>query len=358
MFDLVNEIIGGEEAALSEVAEEFVRRQAERGIGYTEVRYDPVRPSSSHIGNVSISEEATIRAVEVGLRAGSERHGVEVHQLLCAMRGSPGAACFDLAQLAARVRSGKMGGVVGIDLAGDEFHYNNSVGQVIACFAYAKSTLLLNTTVHAGEMAGAADVRLAVAEMLADRVGHGYSSVDDMGVVELLKAQRVPLEACPAGHHHNLAATGRYHALGLNFGLSTDDPAPYFANVSMVDVEALVRSQLGFTNSDLRDAHGRAFEARFAPHASRLAALIQQRQPGQQQPPSPPPGNTQGKESLGLAAAAGALCAGAVCVLALWRYTVHCHRLTDGRGKRHDRASKAAAALDMGPFEKMHDEEA
>ena len=44
-----------------------------------------------------------------------------------------------------------MGGVVGIDLAGDEYNFNNSQNNVEGCFQYAKQELLLNTTVHAGE---------------------------------------------------------------------------------------------------------------------------------------------------------------------------------------------------------------
>lgn len=53
-----------------------------------------------------------MRAVERGLRAGCERHGIEVHQLLCAMRGAPGAACFDIAHLVHSMRNGRLGGVV------------------------------------------------------------------------------------------------------------------------------------------------------------------------------------------------------------------------------------------------------
>ena len=80
-------------------------------------------------------------------------------------------ACYELARLAAATRSGELGGVVGMDLAGDELHYNNSAGDVEACLRYAKEELHLNTTVHAGEMAGPQDVRSALTLMRADRDG-------------------------------------------------------------------------------------------------------------------------------------------------------------------------------------------
>ena len=49
---------------------------------------------------------------------------------------------------------------------------------------------------------------------------------------------RISRRTRTAGHHDNLNATGVYRATGLNFGLSTDDPAAYFANVTMPQVDA------------------------------------------------------------------------------------------------------------------------
>ncbi|KAL1519154.1 hypothetical protein AB1Y20_003414 [Prymnesium parvum] len=276
-FDLVNDIIGGDEQILFEMGLEFAARQAASNILYTEVRYDPVRAAVSRLGNTSINVENAVQAIEAGLREGSTRHGVEVYQLLCAMRGAPAEACFALARLAAAMRSGRLGGVVGIDLAGDELHFNNSRDHVEECFRYAKLELELNTTVHAGEMAGPEDVRSAVNVMLADRVGHGYSAIQDEELVALLKQRGMHLEACPAGHHNNLNATGAYLRYGLNFGLSTDDPAPYFANTSMGAIESLVQTKVGFSAANVSHARRNAFEARFAPSAARLALHKQTR---------------------------------------------------------------------------------
>ena len=190
------------------------------------------------------------------------------------MRGSPAVACFELARLANSTRSGRLGGVVGMDLAGDELHYNNSRGEVEQCLLYAKRELLLNTTVHAGEMSDdeAGDVRSAIEVMRADRVGHGYAAVRDFSVLALLMRSGVHLEACPAGHHDNLHATGVYREHGLNFGLSTDDPAEYFANITMGGVDALVEARLKFSDADVARAYRSAYAARFAPHAARIVS--------------------------------------------------------------------------------------
>ena len=182
------------------MAAEFVGRQAAENVVYTEVRYDPVRVAVSNYSGAHISEERAVAAVAAGLREGSLKHGVEAHQLLCAMRGSPAAACHRLVALAAKLRSGELGGVVGIDLAGDEFDYNNSYGHVEDCFHHAKADLGLNVTVHAGEMAGPADVRTALTRMGADRIGHGYSATADAALMRTLATTRTHLEACPGNH--------------------------------------------------------------------------------------------------------------------------------------------------------------
>ena len=57
-----------------------------------------------------------------------------------------------------------------------------------------------------------------------------------------------------------------------------DDPAAYFGNVSMDEVEGLVRKSLGFTAADIAAAHTRARAAGFASDAARLTQSLRQRQ--------------------------------------------------------------------------------
>lgn len=336
-FDLVNDIIGGDEQTLHEIAEEFVHRQALQRVNYTEVRYDPLRAARSNLAKASIGVEQAVRAIESGLRAGSLRYGVEAYQLLCAMRGSPAESCFELARLAAQMRSGELGGVVGIDLAGDEFHFNNSYGHVAECFRYAKLELLLNTTVHAGELAGGADVVSAVKVMLADRVGHGYSAVNDQSALAMLIESNVHLEACPAGHdHNNLNATAIYRKYGLNFGLSTDDPASYFQNTSIEEVETLVRTRLGFSALDIWRAQQDAYAARFAPSAARVMAM---------QPKAP---------SSSVTAIAIVLAAAAFVISFIVFFSVK--RWQRGRAQAwRGRVRKAMAALEMSQADELQD---
>lgn len=277
-FDIVNDIIGGHEPSLTLVAERFVDFQAQSGVHYTEVRYDPVRAATSSFdpdSPISIPQEAAVRAIRAGLLRGMVRHKhtfpdnpLVVHQLLCAMRGQPAEHCMALVDLAAEMRSEAPGGVVGIDLAGDELDYPNEL--YADCFTYAQ-TKNLSITIHSGEGIlpdGDPDMFQAVLKMGASRIGHGYASVYptvDQHLVDLLTVEGVHLEACPrsADQEKVLPAVGLYRNMGLNFGLSTDDPAPYFCNMSLPQVEQNLRLQLNFTDEDIAAAYERALAARF-----------------------------------------------------------------------------------------------
>ena len=161
-FDVVNNIIGGNALALQRVGEWFAARQAALNATYTEVRYDPFRAAVSAYDNSSLPLADAIGALSEGLRIGAAAHGIEVFSLLCAMRGAPAARCYDVVEAASAAQvpwrgrtAAPLGAVVGIDLAGDEWTYNNT--DYVSCFRHAKR-IGLNTTVHAGEASDQADI--------------------------------------------------------------------------------------------------------------------------------------------------------------------------------------------------------
>eukprot|EP00929_Paragymnodinium_shiwhaense_P113586 TRINITY_DN81872_c0_g1_i1.p1 TRINITY_DN81872_c0_g1~~TRINITY_DN81872_c0_g1_i1.p1 ORF type:complete len:357 (-),score=49.00 TRINITY_DN81872_c0_g1_i1:131-1201(-) len=264
-FDVVNDIVGGDAESIRSAARAFAAMQARSGVGYTEVRYDPYRLARSGLANTSLSEQETVQAVQDGLAEGCRVHGIAIYQLLSAMRGKSAAECFQTVGLAAKMRSPLLGGVVGVDLAGDEVSYPN--GPYVDCLRHAKVDLGLNTTVHAGEFQGisAEEVRSAVLAMHADRIGHGYATVTDDATVRLILERGVHLEACPesAWHHGVLNNISAYVSLGLSFGINTDDPASYFNNASLADNEALLQKSLGLTGDAIRHAYDSARAAAF-----------------------------------------------------------------------------------------------
>jgi len=181
------------------------------------------------------------------------------------MRGQSSEQCFATASLAAKMRTKQLGGVVGLDLAGDEYDYPNK--RYVDCFRHAKNVHGLNTTVHAGEATTYGEVISAVNDMLVDRIGHGYSANQDAGTLKMLRDRQIHLEACPnsAKFEGVLDSLKSFKSYGLNFGLNTDDPTSYFGNTTMAAVEGLVKQSLGFSDADIMRAYENSLAAAFGP---------------------------------------------------------------------------------------------
>lgn len=81
--------------------------------------------------------------------------------------------------------------VVGVDLAGDETLPLDA--RHVTGFRRAKE-MGLHVTVHAAESGPAANVKQAVLEMGAERIGHGYHVLDDPSVYKLAKERGLHFE--------------------------------------------------------------------------------------------------------------------------------------------------------------------
>ena len=65
-----------------------------------------------------------------------------------------------------------------------------------AAFQKAKE-LNLNITIHAGEVGGTENVKRAVRDYGATRIGHGYRIVMDEDLMDEMKQKNIHFEACP-----------------------------------------------------------------------------------------------------------------------------------------------------------------
>jgi len=249
-FDVINNIMGGDPRAAYVVGKRIAERQASWNVSYTEIRYDPRRMAQSRYDNSTVPMDAIVRSMSQGLRDGSLENKISVFSILVAMRGQSTEKCVEIAELAARMRDEdekenrtSLGGVVGIDLAGDEGSFNNSA--YVDCFKFAKNSLVLNTTVHAGELGSSSsrleDVRTAVQEMKVDRIGHGYAATASDEVMQMIRDAGVHLEACPgtALAEGSLDAIRAFQRHNLSFGLNEDDPSPYFGGCDIGCIEAV-----------------------------------------------------------------------------------------------------------------------
>lgn len=95
---------------------------------------------------------------------------------------------MDALKLAQEFRSR---GVVGVDIAGDELLPLDP--RHVDGFKKAKE-LGFNVTVHAGESGPASNVKTAIEELGATRIGHGYHVIDDESIYQLAKEKGVHFE--------------------------------------------------------------------------------------------------------------------------------------------------------------------
>ncbi|MDP2312889.1 MAG: hypothetical protein Q8P41_08290 [Pseudomonadota bacterium] len=145
--------------------------------------------------------------------------------VLCGLYGEPPAVLDHLVDLA-RSRPG----VVGIDLAGGPAPGHDwSMDDYAPAFRRAADHGL-GRTVHAGEGRPPAEIRVAIEHLLAQRIGHGTSLLEDPAVVDLVLERGVTIEACPTSNVHtgllpSVAAhpLARWLALGVRVCVNTDN---------------------------------------------------------------------------------------------------------------------------------------
>ena len=162
-------------------------------------------------------------------------------------------------------------GIVGMDLAGNEAEF--SAMPFVGLFNEAKQAGL-RLTIHAGEWAGADNVREAVEDLGAERIGHGVRVMEDESVIALVRERGTVFEVCPTSNYQSGVVPAlsahplpRMLQAGLNVTINTDDPS-----VSRIDLSheiKLVREDLGVPLDVLKERILAAAKAAFLPEGER-----------------------------------------------------------------------------------------
>ncbi|WP_311139173.1 adenosine deaminase [Lancefieldella parvula] len=182
------------EQGIRAVAKAFHKQLDAEGILYAEPRF---APGSLTAGG--LSQQEVLEAALAG-RANffSENPQSELHTayILCAMRGTgedlkhKNEESIDLAA----AYLGK--GVVAADLAGAEALFATENFSSLFAEAQRKDVPF---TIHAGEATGSESIKAAL-RLGAQRIGHGVRSLEDVSVIQDLKAANVTLEICPTSN--------------------------------------------------------------------------------------------------------------------------------------------------------------
>ena len=262
---------------IGRVTREAIEDAARDNVRYMELRFTPVALSRAERFPLSkvvewVCESAAQAArdfqIEVRLIASVNRHE------------SP-----ELAEQVAWLAADRIAqGIVGLDLAGNEVEF--PAEPFVPIFREARQAGL-QVTIHAGEWAGAHNVRQAIEAFEAARIGHGVRVLEDAEVVALARERGTVFEVCitsnyqsgvvPALSAHPLP---RMIQAGLVTTLNTDDPS--VSRITLSNEYRLAAEDLGLPMAILKEQTLAAARASFLPEADRadlIARLSRDIQP-------------------------------------------------------------------------------
>lgn len=237
---------------IARVIAELAEDLAADGVAYAEVR---LRPPSDDDGRWHALMEAAAETARA-------RTAPAIRFLAVMLRGWS----TERAEREARCAAAWAGrGVVALDVAGDE-----ALGglETLAPAARIARAAGLEIAAHAGESAGPASVREAIARLAPDRIAHGVASAADPALISELRDRGLHLEmavrsnvqtgAVEAPERHPFARLLRQ---GVSVGLSTDNRT--ISGTTVSDEYALAAGALGLSWEELARATRLAAEASF-----------------------------------------------------------------------------------------------
>jgi adenosine deaminase len=246
------------------LAYECMADAAQDNVKYLELRFNPIALSKIREFDMEEATEWVILAAEQAQRD----YDIKIRLIVQIGREETSAMARRVAEVAVSAQ-GK--GLVGLDLAGDEI--GHSAGPFFQVFQWAKAQGL-HITVHAGEVGPASNIREAVEQLGAERIGHGVRAQEDPAVVQMLAERGVTLEMCPTSNLHTGAIAAlrdhpllRYQDANVPVTINTDDPG--VSNNTLTDEYLVAVRDLGMSPSALRGTIIRAAEAAFLPEVER-----------------------------------------------------------------------------------------
>jgi len=251
--------------AIRAVAYAAVKAAALDNVKYLELRFSP-----THFAvRKKFAESDVIRWIQSSIEAAARDFQMIVVPVLTISRDFPPALAQQTLDLALSLRDRFF---CGLDIAGDE--RLSPAGPFQPIFNRAKKAGM-GLTVHAGEAGGPENVKEAILDLSADRIGHGIRAIEDRNVVDLLIHRNVLLEVCITSNiHTGVVENVSEHPvkiireMGIPFCLGTDDPA--MSSLTLSDEYCTAIKRLGFSIDDLQRMNLEAISHAFYPDKNSL----------------------------------------------------------------------------------------
>jgi adenosine deaminase len=255
---------------IGRVTREAVYDAASDNVRYLELRFTPVALSKAQDFSLAEVMDWVIEAAHQA----SKETGTQVGLIASTNRHESPEVAAEVIRLATK-RTKK--GILAVDLAGREADF--SALPFAPAFKEARKAGL-HVTIHAGEWGGAANVAEAVAQLGAERIGHGVRVLEDPQVVALARQNNTVFEVCITSNYQSGVVTNlQKHpfaamlAAGLNVTLNTDDPS--ISQIRLSDEYRIACEELRLPLSVLKERVLAAGAAAFLPPKERQK-LVQQ----------------------------------------------------------------------------------
>lgn len=204
------------------ITREAVEDAARDNIRYLELRFTPVALSRAEGFPLhDVMDWVLTSAMDAG-----KKHQIKVGLIASVNRHESLELAEQVAWLAAEHVND---GMVGIDLAGNEAEFP---GMPFAGLFKEARQAGLHITIHAGEWGPAQNVREAIEELGAERIGHGVRVLEDEVVVTLACERGAAFEVCVTSNYQSGVIKAltehpfpRMLEAGLKTTVNTDDPS-------------------------------------------------------------------------------------------------------------------------------------
>lgn len=242
------------------VTAEAVEDAAKDNIRYLELRFTPVALSRAEGFPLHDVMEWVITAA----RDAAQKHNIKVGLIASVNRHESPELAEQVAWLATEhIKNG----LTGLDLAGNEAEFKSNPFREI--FKEAKQSGL-HVTIHAGEWGPAENVRDAIENLGAERIGHGVRVMEDPNIVALARERKTVFEVCVTSNFQSGVVNElRAHPLprmieaGLVTTINTDDPS-----VSRITLSREIQhifEDLGVSLDTIKQCTVNAAQAAFLP---------------------------------------------------------------------------------------------
>jgi len=208
--------------AIHRITYEAVEDAAKDNVRYMELRFTPVALSRAE----RFPLHDVVDWVITSAQEASKKYNVIVRLIASMNRHESTELAEQVAWLAVEHLED---GLIALDLAGNEAEFQTEPFYGVIKEARQSG---LHVTIHAGEWGPATNVREAIEQLGAERVGHGVRVLEDENIVSLARERGTAFEVCVTSNYQSGVVNSldthplmKMLGAGLNVTINTDDPS-------------------------------------------------------------------------------------------------------------------------------------